>query len=138
MILKITDLENYTQFINTQPVNKNTYISVPTPTDDGESEGASEPTSSSSPPAQGSGVPGGETPPIGDSIAEQELEKYTTPGSDPTSDASSLPGGTTDPIDPYGGGGANNSTGWGASTPDGGLTTWAEMQKQKDLNMSTY
>lgn len=28
MILKITDLENYTQFINTQPVNKNIYISV--------------------------------------------------------------------------------------------------------------
>ena len=28
MILKITDLQNYTQFINTQPLNKNVKINI--------------------------------------------------------------------------------------------------------------
>ena len=62
-----------------------------------------------------------------DTIAEINLDDYTTPGSDPTTPADNLPGvgpgGSVDPIDPFGGGGVGNPTGPGAQTPDGGPTT---------------
>ena len=38
MILKITDLQNYTQFINTQPLNKNVKININVMTQAGETQ----------------------------------------------------------------------------------------------------